>query len=1519
LIAYIFGDQNGSQRKEACASKEVIKAKRKSSGGAMSDTPSSHPDHRSLWAILFAGLGLFGLSNLRNTPSGSLSSDERPLAALSPVAASAEKESNPNRALLPLETFVSSESQSSVEMGPKAHGGTAVQSGNLPAGSKSDTSADQWHLETMIVCVPNPVESAVGYCFDPVIESLQTAMSSEGFVLDRYYLPWHDYRIRVAARPTLRVDRDIRNAYLNSPGSLLFRKVETASGREKRLVLMLLVGESPLWGISKGAFTKSVEWIRASFAGLSQNKAARLHYIPPAKVRILGPFFSGSADSLAMAISETSHSEANKDLCGFLVVSGSALNVDKRQFERRASSDGKTVAFHSTQGSTDLLRFELIRYLWDNQLTSRPLEVAWLTESNTAFGLAEQLERPTGQTDTKLPAMANITAFPFPMHISRVRGILNAASESVRKDFPDLSPSWNRIRIPFEERELIRDVVPDFAPGMTAPTAELILKQIMSAISRRRFPYVGITATDARDAIFLGGLVRQHCPDAQLLIIQSDLLFTHPESRSDLKGALIGSTYPLSDFGRWGPEEPHSASAGQDRRLQFSSDYCQGTFNAAIILRGYEDLDANLDGIGHCGSSEKSKPTPVRDLRGYSFTYDQDDRQQCNCDRNALAPHAKIRQPGLWVTVVGNDGLWPLRCTSIWESATALFQADNWSTCAPWECIRRPPEIGALDPLSKEAKVAAMFDYTFSAVGAACPAEENADPRLQNIPSLRTHLDPLNRTLFFLVLFVGVNQIFKNARRKTFWAHLTFHKRRRAPYLGIEIAAMLLTSSFVTWFMTIHLGDLSSGSDTLVGPWWMRLFVVAVFEILGIAWVTEIERRGVAKTEKDEADRRKFNTSLGWIGAAVAITCVAACFVATRQFLIYVDVSLFILASIVNAGLMRIAIIASAGALLEAIKRRDAKRAVARDGRKPQEGHDPRAVVLAPDVPAPPDTRARRDPGTSPTASAERLQIKRWLAAVEPPIWIVFGHVANALRHVIVSFAPSDDAESPKQEQESGRRWVGALNLLAKSPNALALVVAIVPSVVALLMEHLLPVSMIVWNHLFFERAAHVLSGVSVWTACLLLSSCFFLFAHVRGQALLLVQDELQKVPVPWPSIKQSDGLNNKWMEQLVNSISKRHEDIRDLLWRPYATLWRKHRSTTIVLHGLILLWFAMLRTKVDPGIYDHWASVGFEILLATFFFIWVFWLYSLVCLLKACESLFDQMTVFPITRSFERLPRTLSSVFGRVMFRVRKIRPDDLRVPARYVSALEATAGTLKADDPDGQATGIHKLITGCRRANDWDQELSVGLSEEKGVDIVDRAHKALTALNNVAQALWLEIMVNIWQNRDPKLAYESSRGFVEKESSESTRARSGPTRTDPEIVDLADDFIAIQLVLSCNPLVRYAWSAFFVVTISAFLFLLAVASYSAQPQGFFATTSVAMIGTLGVLTGLVVWRIERNELLSRVSGTTPGQITFDLSFIIQATLALLLPVIALITYAFPGAFDWLESVVSPILRVTR
>ncbi len=193
------------------------------------------------------------------------------------------------------------------------------------------------------VC-PQSVESAVGYCFDPVIESLQTAMSSEGFVLDRYYLPWHDYRIRVAARPTLRVDRDIRNAYLNSPGSLLFRKVETASAKGKRLVLMLLVG-SPLWGISKGAFTKSVEWIRASFAGLSQNKAARLHYIPPAKVRILGPFFSGSADSLAMAISETSHSEANKDLCGFLVVSGSALNVDKRQFERQAVATARPSPF----------------------------------------------------------------------------------------------------------------------------------------------------------------------------------------------------------------------------------------------------------------------------------------------------------------------------------------------------------------------------------------------------------------------------------------------------------------------------------------------------------------------------------------------------------------------------------------------------------------------------------------------------------------------------------------------------------------------------------------------------------------------------------------------------------------------------------------------------------------------------------------------------------------------------------------------------------------------------------------------------------------------------------------------------------------------------------------------------------------------------------------------------------------------------------------------------------------------
>jgi hypothetical protein len=112
-----------------------------------------------LWAILVATLGFFGLSNLRNqTPT--TTSAESTLPSMGRPASVPRKDRARERVLGPLKDFLFSE--------------------ETVAPTKEREDNGNWQLETMIVCVPNPIQSAVGYYFDPVIESLQQAMSSQG-------------------------------------------------------------------------------------------------------------------------------------------------------------------------------------------------------------------------------------------------------------------------------------------------------------------------------------------------------------------------------------------------------------------------------------------------------------------------------------------------------------------------------------------------------------------------------------------------------------------------------------------------------------------------------------------------------------------------------------------------------------------------------------------------------------------------------------------------------------------------------------------------------------------------------------------------------------------------------------------------------------------------------------------------------------------------------------------------------------------------------------------------------------------------------------------------------------------------------------------------------------------------------------------------------------------------------------------------------------------------------------------
>ena len=252
---------------------------------------------------------------------------------------------------------------------------------------------NHWERDYLIVTVPDSMDSQFGYLFDELMDSIQRALETQKYVIDRAWLPWEldknnpirtkimtDWRQLSAVVFPFRGLKDEENASHreDNPGTLLFR-----STKDRALRIVFLVGENPTSGIDKRALTRAIELIGS---------------YPPAHdcstIRIVGPVYSGSRTSMQMVL----HDPRNQCLT-FQVISGGATGVNR---EALCSDGGKispleesNVRFSATVIPNNHVIRAILHYLAyrdqshsnENDLTFSSLEsVAILTESNTGFG-----------------------------------------------------------------------------------------------------------------------------------------------------------------------------------------------------------------------------------------------------------------------------------------------------------------------------------------------------------------------------------------------------------------------------------------------------------------------------------------------------------------------------------------------------------------------------------------------------------------------------------------------------------------------------------------------------------------------------------------------------------------------------------------------------------------------------------------------------------------------------------------------------------------------------------------------------------------------------------------------------------------------------------------------------------------------------------------------------------------------------------------------------------------------------
>jgi hypothetical protein len=558
-------------------------------------------------------------------------------------------------------------------------------------------------IHSLVITLPDPVESAVSVRFDEYFDVVQRAVELQGFILDRSSLPWQttDRTGAAAQQDRMTRVRDELSGWevtANSttpqesgrgrPGLVVFKSPLTNTKPRPvgppRILLAFVVPESPIYGIDKAAFARSLKLIDDYFYDkltpeneiVTDAQGQRIFRDGKPVLRLTGrrvlhiiaPNFDGSQRSLETALGAAPRE--GKHRYHFRVLSNNAGRIDQAHLQNSVSESGQVLTFRSmVHRSSNVLRG--IRDFLRTQVGYDGRDLAILIESNSgvpqadARGLLHHPGDPAAGGQPTAKGQDDPEDFIFPLQVSEIRKayVKRGLLRSDRSDAPD---SPERLPIPPDEGGTPQDLPRAFTPESSAALDEMALTQILTTISHRRYRAVGIIASNPFDVVFLARRVRRFCPNLRVFTTQADLLFARPQNATDLRGMLVASTYSLYPPNQW-----IITSYGVRPHVLFSNQGAQGLYNA---------ITAHLWEMGV--AEDHSGPQLLEFAPPYETT-------------------ASVFNPQLWIGVVGERGLFPLRASATNDDLAYLY---NPKDTAEKRWPSQPPD----QPKFKEQNLRAM-------------------------------------------------------------------------------------------------------------------------------------------------------------------------------------------------------------------------------------------------------------------------------------------------------------------------------------------------------------------------------------------------------------------------------------------------------------------------------------------------------------------------------------------------------------------------------------------------------------------------------------------------------------------------------------------------------------------------------------------------------------------------------------------------------------------------------------------
>jgi hypothetical protein len=456
-----------------------------------------------------------------------------------------------------------------------------------------------------------------------------------------------------------------------------------------------------------------------------------------------------------------------------------------------------------------------------------------------------------------------------------------------------------------------------------------------------------------------------------------------------------------------------------------------------------------------------------------------------------------------------------------------------------------------------------------------------------------------------------------------------------------------------------------------------------------------------------------------------------------------------------------------------------------------------------------------------------------------------------------------------------------------------------------------------------FERLIRTANGLSPMLPVFFLCAAFFAWGLLLVKKLFLVSGF--SVPCPFPQNCATNESSARNFKDL-NSIDRL---LRAEIMPP--STWQQHPLVCFVILGVLALVFLKLAHEATAPLDGTWFG---HVTLGCFFagaFLLIFTLAQAYYTWSKLRGLLRFLALQPMGDAFARLPDKVVAVFGHY-FSSERPRNSHLQIAIHQFDLFRQTweklpnyqKPTTPPVDVTGQPIALPPGVNWNTLAKSLNDEFpstpdSLRQSFQNVQDAVTEEdfEQDGEILNRNARKC-LCVLSHLWP------AHSMAEAFghppTDGKPTKPGKAFLSLPADNPfrEWAIAAEDFVAVEII-------RYI-SQFFVqlrnlltsLTLGALLLLIAAATYPFRPQYLLVLLLTSLAAAVAVFIVAFLVQVNRDELVSRITRTTPNRFTPDLGFL-QATGHYVLPIVGGLLLQFSFFTSGLRAMLTPLFHIIR